>query len=156
MLKESIAVGLIVMAAHVQADGLRPPASTVYKCVVGEKVHYSDTPCLGAEKIDVTPTRGIDKSSGRKQIGNDVDRELRREQIAESLRPLTGMNARQLDQAGRRGQLPSGAQLACSRLDVELPLAEKRESTALGTADLASAQLQLFKLRKQFRDLRCD
>ncbi len=96
MLKASIAVGLIVMAAHVQADGLRPPANTVYKCVVGEKVHYSDTPCLGAEKIDVTPTRGIDKSSGGKQIGNDVDRELRREQIAESLRPLTDMNAKKV------------------------------------------------------------
>ena len=51
---------------------------------------------MGAQVIDVEPTRGLNKSSGRVQIGADVQHEQHREMIAEALRPLTGLDAKQL------------------------------------------------------------
>ena len=43
---------------------LPPTSRTVYKCQEGAKTVYSDEPCLGAQRINVEPTRGLDKSSG--------------------------------------------------------------------------------------------
>lgn len=60
---------------------------------VPEKMVYSDSPCLGAQKIDVEGTRGLSKSSGCEQVGNDVRREQHRETFADAIRPLTGMDA---------------------------------------------------------------
>jgi hypothetical protein len=51
---------------------LPAPSRTAFKCEVAGKVVYSDSPCLGAQKIDVEPTRGLNKSTGRKLIGYDV------------------------------------------------------------------------------------
>ena len=137
------------------AQSLPPPSRTVFKCEDGKKTYYSDSPCLGAKKLDVTPTRGMNKSTGRELIGTDVEREQRHEQTAEGIKPLTGMNAQQLDQFGRRMQLSGQAQQACRRLDQALPMAEQGERAAQGTAELQTAQLQLLRLRQQFRDLRC-
>lgn len=127
-----------------------PPSRTVYKCEVGGKVHYSDSPCVGAQKVDVTPTRGLNKSTGRELTGSDVRREVFREQLSDAVRPITGMNAQQLDQAGRRMKLSSEAQVACLQLDQALPLAEQ---AAQGASALKAQQLELFKLRKRYREL---
>ena len=151
--------GLALLLAFVTslsiAQSLPPPSRTVFKCEDGKKTYYSDSPCLGAKKLDVTPTRGMNKSTGRELIGSDVEREQRREQIAEGIKPLTGMNAQQMDQFGRRMQLSSEAQQACRRLDQALPVAEQSERAAQGTSELPAAQLRLLRLRQQFRDLRC-
>ncbi len=52
-----------VLAQHAVAHGQTlPPASrTVYKCEVNGKAVYSDSPCLGARRVDVTPKRGLDR-----------------------------------------------------------------------------------------------
>ncbi|MEK8086891.1 hypothetical protein WNB94_10760 [Aquabacterium sp. A3] len=112
------------ISTHAIATSLPPPSRTVYKCEVGGKVHYADSPCVGAQKVDVTPTRG--------------------------------MNAQQLDQAGRRMKLSAEAQVACRRLDHALPRAERAEQAARGSSALQARQLELFKLRKRYRELRCD
>lgn len=119
-------------------------------------MHYSDSPCVGAQKVDVTPTRGMSKSTGRELTGSDVRREVFREQLSDAVRPITGMNAQQLDQAGRRMKLSSEAQVACRQLDQALPLAEQAERAAQGSSALKAQQLELFKLRKRYRELGCE
>lgn len=156
MAKKLLTLALLTASAHALATNLPPPSRTVYKCEVGGKVHYSDSPCVGAQKVDVTPTRGMNKSTGRELTGSDVRREVFREQLSDAVRPITGMNAQQLDQAGRRMKLSSEAQVACRQLDQALPLAEQAERTAQGASALKAQQLELFKLRKRYRELGCD
>lgn len=156
MVKKLLILALLTASAHALATNLPPPSRTVYKCEVGGKVHYSDSPCVGAQKVDVTPTRGMNKSTGRELTGADVRREVFREQLSDAVRPITGMNAQQLDQAGRRMKLSSEAQVACRQLDQALPLAEQAERAAQGSSALKAQQLELFKLRKRYRELGCD
>lgn len=148
-----LALGLTATASIAQT--LPAPSRTVYKCEQAGKVHYSDAPCLGAKKLDVEPTRGLDKSSGQERRGPDVQRELRREAFADGLRPLTGMDARQLDQLGRRQRLSPEAQRLCATLDVQLPAAEAAESQVTDMATRKVAQQRLFELRRTYHQLRC-
>lgn len=133
---------------------LPPTSRAVFKCEVAGKVVYSDAPCLGAQKIDVEPTRGLSKTSGREQVGNDVRREQNREMFADAIRPLTGMDAKQLDVQGRRMKLTPDAQRECRRLDAEIPVAEKQEKLVKQQA-LADVQAQLFRMRQSFREQGC-
>lgn len=151
-----LAICLLALSQQAFADGLPPPSRTVYKCEEAGKVHYSDSPCLGAKKVDVTPTRGLDKSSGRELTGAGVQRERQREQFSDAVRPITGMDAQQFQQAGRRMKLSADAQRQCQILDRTMPGAEEAERRAQGTPDLKAAQLGLYKLRKQHRDLGCE
>ncbi|WP_428505665.1 hypothetical protein [Roseateles sp.] len=138
------------------------PSRTAFKCEVDGRVSYSDSPCLGAKKVELEPTRGLNSStagvspiSGAPPLGADVQRERRREAMAEVLRPVTGMNAKQFDTTGRRlTQLSPEARQACERLDRAIPLAEEVEAGA-SKAELPAIQEQLLQLRKRFRELRC-
>jgi hypothetical protein len=151
----TILLALVLSQAH--AGVLPPPTRTVYKCEDGKKTHYSDTPCVGATQVDVTPTRGLNSSSGREMVGADVRREQSHEQFAAAVRPLTGLSDQALAQRGRRLQLTAEAQQACARLDQALPMAEQAErAEKKGTGELKAAQINLFARRKQFRDLRCE
>ncbi|MBP8132938.1 MAG: hypothetical protein KAY13_01605 [Zoogloea sp.] len=115
---------------------------------------YSDSPCVGARKIDVEPTRGVSKLSGRERVGRDVQHEQFREQLAEAIRPISGMDARQFAVHERRIHLSAEAQQECRRLDAQLPLVEREERQA-GPASLGDVQSRLFRLRKRFRELGC-
>jgi hypothetical protein len=145
---------LTLIVGTASAQQLPPPSRTVFKCNVASKVVYSDSPCLGAERLEVAPTRGLDTASGRKAVGSDVARELHREQVAEMMRPITGMDAKQLDAYGRRMKLSHETQRECLNLDKTVPLAEKEEGETAGVAR-ATAQERLYGLRKRFRELRC-
>lgn len=149
---------LVLALSFTQAIAGSPLHSsrTIYKCEDGNKVVYSDAPCLGATKLDITPTRGLNKSTGRELIGSDIRNEIRREQMADALRPLTGLSPERLAQLSRRTSLPTAAQQECKQLDEAIPLAEQLERTALGTKELKPAQLKLFNLRKRFHDLKCE
>jgi len=61
-----LGVGLAWLAqtCFAQTVKLPEPTRTVFKCEEAGKVTYSDAPCLGAQKVDVQPTRGLNKSSG--------------------------------------------------------------------------------------------
>ncbi|MBK1714845.1 hypothetical protein CKO43_18960 [Rubrivivax gelatinosus] len=51
-------------ATAAQAQKLPTPSRDVFRCESNGKVIYSDSPCIGAKKVDVEPTRGLDASSG--------------------------------------------------------------------------------------------
>ncbi len=138
------------------AQTLPPPSRTVYRCEEGGKVNYSDSPCLGAKKLAVEPTRGMNKSTGKELQGPDVRREHLREGFAEMVKPVTGMDAKQLDQAGRRQRLSPETQRRCRVLDQQLPAAEAAERAAKATPQLPAAQQRLLDLRAAYRKLRCD
>jgi hypothetical protein len=139
----------------VNAQQLPPASRTVYKCQEAGRVVYSDAPCLGAEKLDIQPTRGLGKSSGKELIGRDVQHERNREVMAEALRPLTGMDAKQLDRAGRRMKLTPEAQKECQALDKSIPRTEQDERLASG-AERPSVKRQLLALRVRYRIHGCD
>lgn len=143
-----------VLTTPTSAQTLPPTSRIVFKCEVAEKTVYSDSPCLGAKTINVQPTRGLNKSSGREVIGNDVRREQHREIIADAIRPLTGMDAKQLDIQGRRMNLPTHIQRECQKLDTEIPAAESKERSAQPER-LADIQAQLFRMRRSFREQGC-
>jgi hypothetical protein len=147
-----ICTAMAVMQAHAQK--LPPASSTVFKCQEAGKTVYSDAPCLGAQQIDVEPTRGLNKSSGHVRIGADVQREQNREAMAEALRPLTGMDAKQLAVQGRRNKLSLEGQKACRRLDGDMAATRKDEKNAT-QSDLKDVQMKLYQLRKRFQALGC-
>lgn len=142
------------VAPELSAQTLHAPSRTLFKCQDHGKITYSDSPCLGAEKLEVEPTRGVNKLSGKERIGADVQRELHREQLAGAIRPLTGMNAKQFEVQTRRFHLPGAAQQECRRLDQDLASTEDEEKRTVKPA-LRDVQARLLLLRQRFRELRC-
>lgn len=155
-MKATLLLMLSLWSASVFPQGLPPPSRTVYKCEDGKQVHYSDSPCLGAKKVDVEPTRGLNKSTGQELQGRDVRHERQREAFANGLKPVTGLDARQLDQAGRRQRLSAEAQRQCRLLDQQIPAAEAAEHAAKAGPELTAAQRRLFELRATYRIAGCD
>lgn len=145
---------LVLIAGPSFAQNLPPPSRTVFKCEAAGKVIYSDSPCPGAARIEIEPTRGLNKSSGRELVGTDVLREKNREAFAEAIRPITGMDARQLEVQGRRLQLPPESRRECQRIDAESPNLEIQEKRTTGQS-LMEVQARLFTLRKRFKELKC-
>lgn len=150
----AISLTLTVSSVMVRAQQLPPPSRSVFKCKVNGATVYSDAPCVGAQKIDVEPTRGANSYSGRQLTGNDVRREQYREGFAEAIRPITGMDAKQFDTFGRRTKLNPEAQHECKRLDSGIPSLEREEATATEETR-SSIQTRLLYLRQQFRELGC-
>ncbi len=150
----TVAGAFAVVSVPARSQPLPPVSRDVFKCVVAGKTVYTDSPCLGAQKIDVEPTKGLNKSSGRELIGNDVRREHTREAIAGALRPLTGMDAKQLDVQGRRMKLSADSQRECSLLDVDIQSIEKEERNVKGAA-LADIQTRLLRARQRFKEQGC-
>lgn len=143
-------VGAALLALVVTGAG----AQTVYKCQSQGSVVYSNEPCLGAQIVDTTPTQGLDKSSGKSRKGADVSRAENSKMMADALKPLTGMDAAQLETFGRRQKLEPQVRLECARLDARLP----EQTTSARTADKASvtrANVVLFESRKRYRELGC-
>ena len=136
------------------AQSLPPPSRIMYKCIANGTTTYSDTPCLGAVRMDVEPSRGVSKLSGTERIGNDVSRERYRETLAEGLRPLTGMDAKQFATATRRDPLSGSAKVECRQLDELLPVVENEERHAVQPI-LRDVQTRLYRLRLRFKELGC-
>lgn len=137
-----------------QPSSLPQPTRTVFKCQTAGKIIYSDEPCLGAERLDIEPTRGMNKSTGTERIGKDVQHEKTREIFSEAIKPLTGMTPAQNAVQVKRYALPSAAQSECRQLDGKILQAEKSERTDW-LPQKSDAQLSLFRLRKRFRELYC-
>lgn len=131
------------------AQTLSAPSRSIFKCTVDGKTSYSDSPCIGAERLEIEPSRGVGKTAGR-----DVQRERQREMIAEAIRPLSGMDSRQFEVHERRLKIPADAQRECKRLDVQIPEAEHAEQRAAGE-QRELQKVVLFNLRQRQRALRC-
>jgi hypothetical protein len=143
-----------VWPAQTLGQKLPTPSRTVFKCETEGKIYYSDSPCLAATKIDVEPTRGVSKLSGNERTGSDVRHERSREDMAEALRPLTGMDAKQTEVFGRRLKLSESARLECVSLDKTIAQSEAEERKA--TMDsLRAVQRRLFTKRTRYRELGC-
>jgi hypothetical protein len=140
--------------SDVSAQSLHAPSRTLFKCQVDGKTLYSDSPCLGAEKMEVEPTRGVNKLSGTERIGRDVRAELEREAIARAIRPITGISDQQFKVEVHRHYLSGGAQQECRRLDQDLANIEYEEKRAAQPA-LRTVQERLYLMRQRFRELRC-
>ena len=137
-----------------QQTSLPNPSRTAYKCVVGKSTVYSDAPCLGAERLELQPSRGISKSSGKELVGADVRREQQREQFAEAVRPLTGKSSQELETVARRSKLSEGVKTECTSLDTLIARAEAKERVTAGE-EKAAVQRKLFPLRIRYRELGC-
>ena len=133
---------------------LPAPGRTIYKCQVKGKVSYSDEPCIGAQRLDVVPSRGADRLSGTARSGKDVAAEIRSEQFAASIRPLTGMTPAQLATATRRHHLSAGAKRECGLLESVIIESEQAEQGPRSPM-MESVQQDLFILRKRYKKLGC-
>jgi hypothetical protein len=145
----------LLAAVHMQAEAQRsPPSRTVYRCEEGGKVIYSDAPCLGAKRVDIQPTRGLNKISGSERIGADVRAEQNHEQMANALRPIFGESAAERAVRHKRARLSPEKAHRCYELDREIAQAEQREIMAKG-ADLKSVQSELLVNRQSFHRMGC-
>lgn len=150
-----MAAGLALNLAIAQpTTSLSAPSRTVYKCNVNGNVAYSDEPCLGAERLTIQPTRGLNKSTGRELTGTDVSRERQHEAFVDAVKPLTGMNEDQFDTFARRQRLAPRAKAECIGLARAIAAAEADERTTNGPS-LAAVQRELYSRRKQFKELGC-
>lgn len=149
-----VIAALVIAASSVAAQSLPPTSRTVYRCEDGNKVLYSDAPCLGAKKVDVEPTRGLNKSTGREQTGQDVRREKHNEQMAEALRPLFNETPEQRATRHKRFKLEPSAKVECARLDAEIAQLEAKERSAKGET-LGTVQRELLASRVRFQTLGC-
>jgi hypothetical protein len=150
----AIGLAATVAGAFAQSTTLPAPSRTVFKCSVSGKVIYSDEPCVGAQRVNVEPTRGMNKSTGHELVGPDVQRERFNESMATAMKPLTGMTPAQTAVFERRFKLEPSARVECYRLDAEISRDERSEGVA-NAARRTDAQLRLFKLRKRAVELRC-
>ncbi len=80
--------------------------------------------------------------------------EIRSEQFAQAVRPLTGMSPSQFATASRRHSLSGEAQRECRALESAILESEQAERRARA-AMMESVQQDLFILRKRFRKLGC-
>jgi hypothetical protein len=136
-------------AVSASAQSLPALSRTVYKCNVNGRVAYSDSPCLGAERLEIEPSRGVGRTAGA-----DVQRERAREALADAIRPLTGMDAKQFEVQSRRMKLTAAAQRECRALDIDLPA--KEHAVAASSGGLRQEEeRQLFSLRQRYRYLGC-
>lgn len=140
-----------LMAATILPASAQP---TVYRCETNGKITYSDAPCVGAKVIDATPTQGMDKMTGQSRKGAAVQRDELNTAFDNALRPLHGRSHADMDVMRRRVKLPSREQAQCARLDDRLPVLEADAARAAGEAK-ARADVDLYKARKQFFDLKC-
>ena len=143
-----------VFAVSALAQKLPPTSRNVFKCEVGGKVVYSDEPCLGAKRVDVEPTRGVDRATGSARVGADVQREKHNEQMAEALRPIFGEDAKQRATRHRRAALKPQDREQCYTLDREIATAEAADVQAQ-KAESPAAQANLLRLRRNYSSLQC-
>lgn len=148
------ALALACSSIAAMAQSLPAASRTAFKCEVDGKVTYSDAPCLGAKKVDLEPTRGLNAGGSVVLPGTDVRRERERELLAEAVRPVTGMDSKQLDAFGRRLKLTQEVKQTCAKLDRDIPATEAEEKVAT-KPNLPAIQSKLLVLRSKYRELKC-
>ena len=128
----------------------------VYRCEINGKVGYSDEPCRGAKRVDLRPTRGLDKLSGKSQKGADVRAEESNKQAADIFRPILRETPEQRATRHRRARnhLTPEETAQCYLLDARMRGLEGEEKAAAG-AELQRVQQKLLKQRQEHRQLKC-
>lgn len=129
-------------------------APPVYRCETNGRVTYSDAPCVGAKVIDATPTQGMDKMTGQSRKGKDVQTVEMNAAFDKAVQPVTGRTHEEMNVARRRIKLSAQDQAECTGLDAKLPNLETDAAGAPGSTK-ARADVELYKARKRFFDLKC-
>lgn len=149
-------VFFILMAISCSSFAAMDKSKTIYKCMQGKKVVYTDEPCIGGTEPEIVPTQGLDKDSGRSSKGKDVQALERREIWHENfMKPLTGMTREDYKILSERTRLPPRDKEECYQLDSKLIANKQAEKNAIGKSELENAQLELYRTRKRFKDLKC-
>ena len=129
-------------------------AQQVYRCEVNGKVSYSNEPCQGAKVVNTTPAQSSDRTSGQQRKDMDALKAELERNNATKTRALAAKTPEDPEVAKRRENLTPLAKHSCSLLDQSLP--QLRENAAHGTPEnKEKADIQLYKARKAFQDLRC-
>lgn len=133
-----------------------PGVAQVYRCEADGKVRYSDEPCIGAKRVDVRPTRGLDKLSGKSLKGADVRAEEFNKYVAVVWRPLLRETPDQRATRHRRARnyLTPEETAECYLTDSHIGRLEAEEKAAVGNG-LKQVQQELLKARQRHRKLRC-
>lgn len=128
----------------------------VYRCEMNGKISYSDEPCMGAKRVDVRPTRGLDKLSGKSSKGAEVRAEEWNKQAADIFRPVFRETPDQRATRHRRyrNNLTPEETAECYLLDARMGRAEEQERAAKGV-DLKQVQQQLLMQRQRHKKLKC-
>lgn len=128
----------------------------VYKCDQNGKTVYGDAPCLGAKRVNVTPTQGADKWTGKSKKGEDVRTDEFQTAMSKALKPLLGETPEQYKTRHRRTQagLTMRDMNRCTALDRQLQALEQTERDATGER-LESTQKQLLQVRQQYYGMKC-
>ena len=126
------------------------PTRTVFRCEVAGKITYSDALCRGAQRVDVQPTHGLNKSSGTVRVGEDVRVEHTNEAIAEAIRPIAVMSGG----PRARFKLSPSSKAECALLDRRV-LSQERVERQLTGRDKVGAQRDLFESRSRAREIGC-
>lgn len=143
-----------LIAAPTLAQTLPAPSRTIFKCEQEGKVIYSDAPCLGAQRIDVEPTRGVNKISGAERTGKDVRNERTNEMLTEIWRPLLNETTEQRAKRHRRAKLGDDVQAQCRKLDRGIAGSEAQEMRT-HRSEREEVQKRLHDLRLTYRELKC-
>jgi hypothetical protein len=153
----AISIGLFFIAEfhmfNAYSQSLPTASRTIFKCENGGKIVYSDNPCLGAKVLNIQPSRGLNKSTGRIATGADVHREQIQEMYADAIRPLSGLNRDQYKTVHHRVNLSQESKNRCAYLDKQIPIAASE--TFPNVPEKTISDQILLELRMQFRDLRC-
>lgn len=149
-----VALLALLALAPCHAQKVPAPSRDVFKCEENGKVVYSDAPCLGAKRVDVEPTRGLNKSTGSEKVGADVRRERMDETMAKAVEPIFSETAEQRAKRHRRASLTDKAKVHCNRLDEQIPATEQEEQQT-AKEPLPRIQSKLLRLRQQYKELKC-
>jgi hypothetical protein len=130
-------------------------AEPIYKCTAESgKVLYSNEPCVGAQRIDATASKGFDKSSGRVMKGQSVRKEEADQMIERSVQITLGKEWN-LEKTRKRQFHRMDDRAKCELLDYQIDSLEKREKANKGKPELQDVQVELFEKRKAFREIDC-
>jgi hypothetical protein len=129
---------------------------TIYKCMQGKKITYTDEPCINGTEVDVLPTQGLDKKSGKSLKGKDVrDIEHRDMQHEYFIKPLVGWSKEDYRIYMERMSLSPQSREECYKLDSKLLKDKEAVKTTIDKAAKEQAELNLFETRKRFKVLKC-
>lgn len=145
-----------LMALALVAHLVSSANAQVYRCEADGKTSYSDAPCLGAKRVDVTPTQGLDKLSGQSRKGKDVRADEFQNSMARAMRPLLGETTEEYKTRHRRHRnaLTPAEISECYAIDPRLRRLEEQERSATGEM-LKRARRDLLQERQRYRELKC-
>ena len=113
---------------------------------------YSDNPCVGATVVNTTPTRRMDKLSGKSAVGSSVLKENTNEAMANAMKPLVGWTPAQRETAIKRVYLSPANKNECASLDSAIP-AKAEASRSAAPDEKTKSEVTLYQARERYRDL---